>query len=109
MTSKKKSNSAFGATFGWGMFFISILAIILASFAIGIVNYLIPDDKQRVSTEENRGQDLEETKSEETQKPDTVYITKTVVEKCNKKHYTDEISTPPSPIEADKQHDSTNN
>ena len=109
MTSKKKSNSAFGSTFGWGMFFISIVVVILSFFVVGVVNYFVPDNTEKVSSKESLEIVSEETGSADDEQTDTFYITKTVIEKCTKKHCTDEISTAPSPIEEDKQHDSTNN
>lgn len=107
MTSKKKSNSAFRTTFLAG----SIILFFFLAFAVFLIAAYVNSYIEKNSTREI----TEEVKEERPITPkqivrtDTIYVTKTVVEKCTKMHCDVEISHVDSPIVETKQHDSTNN
>lgn len=107
MTSKKKSNSAFRTTFLVG----SIILLFFLTFAVFLiaasVNSYIKKNSTREITEEAKEENPITPK--QIVRTDTIYVAKTVVEKCTKKHCEVEISTVTDPIVEDKQHDSTNN
>ncbi len=107
MTSKKKSNSPFRTTFLAG----SIILLFFLSFVVFLIavslNSYIKKNSTREIAEEVKEENQATTK--QTVRTDTIYVTKTVVEKCTKMHCDVEISHVDSPIVETKQHDSTNN
>lgn len=78
-------------------------------FVIGGINAYIDNHPQKSSSVKDVSKEKPVDAPEKPSKPDTVYVQKLVFEKCNKKHCEDEISTLSSPIEPERQHDSTTN
>lgn len=106
MTSKKKSNSAFRKTFLIGATFLFIFFVFAVVLVGGIITSYLHKNPQIKKFDEKK---TENPADVQRVKVDTVYITKTVVEKCTKMHCDVEISHVDSPIVETKQHDSTNN
>ena len=75
-----------------------------------IVKNLIPGKNYSEQVRSSLKEEDEDSKSLSTKKvTDTIYVTKTVVEKCTKIHCEVEITQHPSPTEDTRQPDSTNN
>ena len=109
MTSKKRSNP-FRATFFWGITFVLTTALLLILMIGVIVKNLIPGKNYSEQVRSSLKEEDEDSKSLSTKKvTDTIYVTKTVVEKCTKRHCEVEITQHPSPTEDTRQPDSTNN
>ncbi len=107
MTSKKRY-SAFRLSFLWGITFISIVALLLLLMIGAIVKNYIPTKNHSKQVNTLSSQENDDSKMLSPKKiTDTIYVTKTILEKCTKNHC-EQKSSPHDSLVEKFQQDSTN-